>query len=197
MVAVFSVYFDTVGTDASPGTSTDVDALGAPALRFKTNDNTTIDAIDPVPVPSSGTNYSYWKQIYLKCDTAPDTQVDNIKFYTDGTGFGTGITLNVGLQFPTKNSGSNAGYEVASTGGTSGTTGIELTSGHALVSTVASAFDYTQASPLTGPTISEDSSIINAIGETSNYLILQVAVASTATPGNKTDETLTFQYDEI
>ena len=197
MVAVFSVYFDTVGTDASPGASTDVDALGAPALRFKTNDNTTIDAIDPVPVPSSGTNYSYWKQIYLKCDTAPDTQVDNIKFYTDGTGFGTGITLNVGLQFPTKNSASTVGYEVASTGGTSGTTGIELTAGHALVSSVASAFDYTSGSPLTGPSISEDSSIINAIGETSNYLCLQVAVASTATPGNKTDETLTFQYDEI
>lgn len=197
MVAAFSVYFDTAGTDTSPGASTDVDALGAPALRFKTNDNTTIDAIDPVPVPSSGTNYSYWKQIYLKCDTAPDTQVDNIKFYTDGTGFGTGITLNVGLQFPTKNSGSTAGYEVASTGGTSGTTGIELTAGHASVSTVASAFDYTSGSPLTGPSISEDSSIINAIGETSDYLVLQVAVASTATPGNKTDETLTFQYDEI
>tara|TARA_R110002167_G_scaffold64455_2_gene182250 strand:- start:3110 stop:3703 length:594 start_codon:yes stop_codon:yes gene_type:complete len=197
MVAVFSVYFDTVGTDANPGSSTDVDALGAPALRFKTNDNTTIDAIDPVPVPSSGTNYSYWKQIYLKCDTAPDTQVDNIKFYTDGSGFGTGITLNVGLQFPTKNSGSTAGYEVASTGGTSGTTGIELTAGHALVSSVASAFNYTSGSPLTGPTISEDSSIINAQNETTNYLILQVAVAATASPGNKTDETLTFQYDEI
>jgi hypothetical protein len=197
MVAAFSVYFDTTGTDATPGTSTDVDALGAPALRFKTNDNTTIDSIDPVPVPTSGTNYSYWKQIYLYCDTAPDTQVDNIKFYTDGTGFGTGITLNVGLQFPIHGSASNAGYEVASTGGTSGTTGIELTAGHAGVTTVASAFDYTSGSPLTGPTISEDSSIINAIGETSNYLILQIAVINTASPGNKSDETLTFQYDEI
>ena len=197
MVAAFSVKYDTGGSDATPGTSTDVDALGPPTLRFKTEDNPTIDSVDPVPIPAAGTNYSYWKQIYLYCDTAPDTQVDNIKFYTDGGGFGTGITLNVGNQFPTKNSASDAGYEVASTGGTSGTTGIDIVTGHALVSSVTDAFTFTSGSPLSGPTISEDSSIINAIGETTNYLILQLAVISTATPGNKTDETLTFQYDEI
>ena len=107
------------------------------------------------------------------------------------------ITLNLGLQFPQHNSASNAGYEVASTGGTSGTTGIELTAGHALVTTVASAFDYTSSSLLTGPSISEDSNIINAINESTDYLILQVAVGTTATPGNKSDVTLRFQYDEI
>lgn len=197
MVAAFSVYFDHGGTDATPGTSTDVDALGPPTLRFKTNDNATIDSVDPVPIPAAGTNYSYWKQIYLRCDTGPDTQVDNIKFYTDGGGFGTGITLNVGNQFPTKNSASNAGYEVASTGGTAGTTGVLITTGHAGVTSVSNAFSFTSGSPLSGPTISEDSNIINASGETTNYLCLQLAVINTATPGNKTDETLTFQYDEI
>ncbi len=35
MVAAFSVYYDTAGTDATPGASTDVDALGPPTLRFK------------------------------------------------------------------------------------------------------------------------------------------------------------------
>jgi hypothetical protein len=195
MVAVFSVYFDTTGTDTAPGASTDVDALGPPTLRFKTNDNTTIDSVDPVPIPSSGTNYSYWKQIYLYCDTAPDTQVDNVKFYTDGGGFGTGITLNVGDEFPTHTNASDAGYEVAT--GTSGTTGDEVTAAHASVTGVTDAFTFTSGSPLSGPSISEDSSVINAIGETTNYLVLQLAVISTATPGNKTDETLTFQYDEI
>jgi hypothetical protein len=195
MVAVFSVYYDTTGTDATPGASTDVDALGPPTLRFKTNDNTTIDSVDPVPIPSSGTNYSYWKQIYLYCDTAPDTQVDNVKFYTDGGGFGTGITLNVGDEFPTHTNASDAGYEVAT--GTSGTTGDEVTAAHASVTGVTDAFTFTSGSPLSGPSISEDSSVINAIGETTNYLVLQLAVISTATPGNKTDETLTFQYDEI
>jgi|APSaa5957512535_1039671.scaffolds.fasta_scaffold55736_2 hypothetical protein len=195
MVGAVSVYFDTAGSDTAPGAETDIDALGPPTLRMKTNDNTTIDSADPVPIPSAGTTYSYWKQVYLYCDTAPDTSIDNLKFYSDGTGFGTGITLNVGDEFPTKNSGSDAGYEIAT--GTSGSTGDEVTANHASVTGVTDVFSFTSGSPLSGPTISEDSSIINAIGETSNYLVLQLAVTSTATPGNKTDETLTIQYDEI
>ncbi|KKL07075.1 hypothetical protein LCGC14_2589660, partial [marine sediment metagenome] len=52
-------------------------------------------------------------------------------------------------------------------------------------------------SPLSGPTIGEDTNIINATGETTNYIVFQVAVINTATPGNKSDETWTFQYDEV
>lgn len=195
MVAAFSVYYDFGGSDGTPGTNQDVDALGPPAIRFKTADDATIDSNNPVPIPTSGTNYSYWKHIYLYCDTAPDTQVDNIKFYTDGSGFGTGITLNAGDQFPTKNSASDAGYEVAT--GTGGTSGDEVVANHAGITSVTSAFSYTSGSPLSGPTISEDGSIINNIGETTNYLVLQLAVVNTASPGNKSNETLTFQYDEI
>lgn len=195
MVAAFSVYVDFGGSDGTPGTSTDIDALGPPALRFKTADDATIDSVNPVPIPSSGTNYSYSKHIYLYCDTAPDTQVDNIKFYTDGTGFGTGITLMVGDEFPTHNNASDAGYEVAT--GTAGTTGDEVVAAHAGLTGSTDAFTFTSGSPLSGPTISEDSNIINAIGESTNYLVLQLNVASTASPGNKSNETLTFQYDEI
>lgn len=195
MVGAVSIYYDFGGTDATPGTEQDVDALGPPTIRWKTADNATIDSVNPVPIPSSGTVRSFWKQIYLFCDTAPDTSIDNLKFYTDGTGYGTGITLNVGDEFPVKNSGSNAGYEVAT--GTIGSDGDEVVAAHAGLTGVTSAFSFTSGSPLSGPTISEDSSIINATGESSNYLVFQLDVISTATPGNKTDETLTIQYDEI
>lgn len=195
MVADFDVFFDFGGTDTSPGTQQDTDGLGPPNIRFKTNDNELIDVNDPVPIPTAGTNRSYWKQLYLKCNTAPDTQVDNIKWFTDGAGYGTGITLQVGDEFPVKNSGSNAGYELAT--GTPGTTGNDVVVEHAGISAVTSAFSFTVGSPLSGPTISEAGSIINAINETTNYLILQADVINTATPGNKADETLTFQYDEI
>ena len=195
MVGAVSIYFDFGGTDATPGTKQDVDALGPPTIRWKTADDATIDSVSPVPIPSSGTTRSFWKQIYLFCDTAPDTSIDNLKFFTDGTGYGTGITLNVADQFPTNNSGSDAGYEVAV--GTIGSTGTEVISAHAGVTSVTDAFTFTSGSPLSGPTISEDSSIINATGESSNYLVFQLDVVSTATPGNKTDETLTIQYDEI
>jgi hypothetical protein len=96
MAAVFKVMFDFGGTDGTPGTEQNVDALG--------------------------------KQIYMECTTGPDTQVDNVKFYTDGGGYGTGITTKVGTETPVKNSGANTGYEVAT--GTPGDTGDEMVAGH-------------------------------------------------------------------
>lgn len=195
MAADLSVYFDFGGSDTSPGTEQDTDALGAPNVRWKTADDATIDANNPIPKPSAGTKRSYWKQLYLYCDTGPATQVDNLKFYTDGTGYGTGITLKVGDEFPTKNSGSDAGYEVAT--GTPGDTGDEMVAAHAGLSGSTDAFSFTSGSPLSGPSISEAGNIINASGETSDYLVFQLEVVSTASAGNLADETLTFMYDEI
>ena len=187
--ALFSVYYDFGGVDGAPGTEQDVDALGAPNLRWKTADNATIDANNPVPIPAAGTNYSFWKHVYLYADSAPDTQVDNVKFYTDGTGFGTGITLNVGDEMPTKTNASSAGYEVADAA-------VELAANHGGITATTNAFTYTTGSPKS-VTIGESGGIINAIGETTNYLVFQLAVADTASSGNLADETKTFRYDEI
>ncbi len=193
MAATFSVFYDFGGTDNNPGTAQNIDALGPPCLRFKQADNATIDSVNPVPIPAAGTNYSYWKQIYLKCSVAPATQVNNVRFYTDGTGFGTGITLNVGLQFPVHNSGATTGYDVADVAGDM----ITDANKHTDLTTKANAFGYTSGATLTGPTISEAGSLINLANETTNYLVLQIAVGTTAGSGDKTDETLTFIYDEI
>lgn len=194
MVAVMDVYLDTGGTDANPALETDTDGLGPPRIRFKTADNPTIDEINPIPIPTAGTKYSYWKQIYLYCGTAPSTKVDNVKLYSDGGGFGTGIVLKVGEQFPVKNSGSDAGYEVAT--GTPGDTGDEMVAAHAGLSSSVDMFGKISGSPLS-VTIGEASSQIDAIGESTNYVCLQIEVGTTASPGNLTDETLTFQYDEV
>jgi len=194
MVATLNVYFDFGGSDNNPGTEQNTDGLGPPNIRFKTNDNATIDTNDPIPIPASGTNYSYWKQLYLYCSAAPDTQIDNIRFHTDGGGFGTGITVNVADQFPVKNSGSDAGYDLAT--GTPGTTGDVMTD-HTDISSVTDAFTYTSGSKLSGPSISESGNIINAIGESSNYIVFQMAVINTASPQDLANETWTFTYDEI
>lgn len=183
-----SVRYDFGGSDNTPGTEQDIDALGPPNLRFKVADNATIDTNDPVPIPSSGTNYSYWKQVYLYCDAAPDTQIDNVKLYSDGTVFGTGVTLNVGNETPVKNSGADTGYDVADT--------ASIMTGHTDVTGVTSMATYTSGSAKT-ISISESGNIINAIGESSNYAVLQLAVTSTASPGNLADETITWSFDEI
>jgi hypothetical protein len=193
MAATFNVYYDFGGTDGSPGTEQNTDSLGPPNVRLKTADDATIDLNNPIPIPDAGTNYSYWKHIYLKCATAPDTQVDNVKFYADGTGFGTGITLNIGDELPTKNSGADTGYNVAT--GTEGTSGDVMTE-HSEITGVTNAFDYTSASPKS-ISISESGNIIDAIGETTNYIVLQMAVADNASSGDLSNETMTFQYDEI
>jgi len=191
MAATMQIFMDTGGTDNTPGSEDRVDAIG---IRFKSNDNITIDTADPIAVPAAGTNYSYWKAIYLKMTASDSTKVNGTEFYSDGTiTFGTGLTLMVGDETPEKNSGSDAGYEVAT--GTSGTTGDEMVAAVADLTGSTSAADLVTGSPLT-VSISEASNQMDATNETSDYVYLQVNVATTALAGLSASETLTFRYDE-
>lgn len=152
---------------AAGATETQVDGG---TMRYKVADNDTADANDPIPVPPSGTNYSYIKQNRFKCTVAPSNTVNNLKFYTDGAnGLGTGVSIGAKT---------DASYTNPATQGTtqlSGTTDI---------------FTYTSGSPLsvTGST--------SGTGSFGDYVVSQMGVASTASPGTTPSETLTFQYDE-
>jgi hypothetical protein len=193
MPAVFDVYLDSAGSDNAPGT-----LVAITNLRLRTDDANTVDNTNPVPIVATLTKYSYWRQVYMKCTTAPSVLVNNVKMYTDGGGFGAGIVTYIGGQFPVKNSGSSSGYDVAT--GTVGDTGDRMDSGankHTDITTRNDLFGYTLGSPMTGPSISEASSQIDAINETTNYAVLQVEVVDTASSGVKTAETITFQFDEI
>lgn len=195
MVAVLSVRVDTAGINGTPGTNTDIDALGPPAMQFRTADNSTVDTNAPIAIPAAGTNYSYVKSSYLYCDTAPSLQIDNIQFYTDGaSGLGIGVGVVVGNEMPTRNSGATTGYIVAT--GTPGTTGNEMTTFYTGITGTTSVFTYVSGSAKS-ISISEAGLIINAIAETTNYVVFQMNVASTASPGTTANETGTWQYDEI
>jgi len=192
MVATVAVYVET-GPNATP-VGDDTTTFGPPNIRFKTADDSTIDANNPIPIPASGTKRSFWKHIYLQVTAGPFTQIDNVKFFTDGTGFGTGITVFIGDETPTRNSASTTGYDQAT--GSVGDDGDELTT-HANISTKTEAFgNFTSGTPKT-ISISEAGAIINAVGESTNYLLAQMDVDSTAGPGDLPNETWTFQYDEI
>lgn len=153
------------GTDKTSGT-----------VRFKDADNATVDSSNPLEIPAAGTIYSYTKKLRAYMAAPPDTQVSNLRWYTDGNnGFGTGISVTV------KNIGTTwgANYKTAMSGG-------------------ADLFGYTSASPLdgdgtdTGPFVpAADDSYIGDLIE------LQMAVASTAAPGTLTAETLTLSYDAL
>ena len=185
MVAVFDVSWDYGGTDNSPGTTSE----SVTNLRFNAEDTNDQDLASPIIIPGAGTEYSYWKQLYLECTTAPDTQVDNVKIYSDGTlGWGTGSTVKIGDELPVHNSGATTGYDVANA--------QEVMTNHTDITGSTDLFSFTSGSPKT-VSISEAGSIINAIGETSNYIVLQLEVASTASAGTKAAETITWQYDEV
>lgn len=192
MVATFDVIYDWGGADGAAATQTDVDALGPPTIRFKNADDATIDAVDKLVVPAAPTKYSFWKHLCLLCSAADSHTMNNVAFYTDGSNtLGTGIEVYAGLQFPERTSASDAGYEVAAAD-------EELVAGHGGITTKASVFDYSagEATDL-DMTITEAGGIINAANETSNYLVLQMWVIDTASPGDLTNETGTFSYDEV
>ena len=183
MVASFDTVYDNGGSVNSPASST-----AFTNLRFNNEDTNDQDLLSPVTIPAAGTNYSFWKHIYLKCTVAPATQVNNVKIYTDGTLGWTGCTVKVGDDVCTKNSGSSAGYDPA-------VAAVVLTD-HDTITTSTSLFTYTSGSPRT-VTISEAGSIINATTETTDYVVLDTEVGTSAVSGLQATETATFQYDEI
>lgn len=167
------------------GSETKTDITGT-TNRASTSDDPNPGNNNPIPVPSgAGTNYSFWVVTRLSATAAPTTAINNIKWYTDGTNsMGTGVSLNVATC---------SAYKQAT--GTQGTSGNQLTSANytsALNPSVAvNAFQYTSASPL-----SVNGSIGATTGDFGDFVIYQVAVVSSASPGTTTAETLTWQWDE-
>ena len=190
MAATMEFYLDTGGSDTSPANEDSIDLLGPPNLRFKSADDKTIDLNDPIVIPGSGTTYSFWKSIYLLMVAPDSNEVDNLRFYSDGAnGLGTGLDVNIGLQFPSNTDDASAGYVVAGV-----STGMVV--GHGGISTEASVFDYTTPGSELAITIGEAGNLMDAANETSNYMILEMQVEDTAGPGTSNQETLGIKYDE-
>jgi len=171
------------------------------SARYSTSDSATPGTNSPVPIPTSNFNYSYWKHQGLYMHGA-FTQIDNIRFYTDGAigwNYGTSGALYVGLCSGTDNgvwtSNSIAPLtQYMQASGTVGTTGTSITAsgGHGQASGWAKASDYTAGSPL-----QVDSTAHTTSGDMSKLLVTQVAIDDDATQGTQTAETVTLRYDEI
>lgn len=141
-------------------------------VRFKLADNTTVDQNDPITIPTGAVSTrSYTKQLRMFCATAPDTKLDNLKAYSDGSsGFGAGVTTNASVM------------DDFSANTTTWTGGSDL-------------FGYTSGAPLDMDAF--HTTDVTATGFFGDLLKLQCVVASPASPGTLTAETLTFSYDEI
>lgn len=141
----------------------------AGTVRFKNADNATVDLVNPMVKPSSGSDWSFEKWLRLSM-AGTYTQITGIVAYLDGAnGLGTGINLwgRVAASYATPVEPS------ASTGFTS-------------------AFGYTSGAPANlgaGP--------FTGTGEKGDHLVLALEVTSAAAGGLTPTETLTFAWDEI
>ena len=150
-------------------TNTGVDKTGSD-VYFKFADDTNSDSNDPIPIPVSGSAYSYTKQFQLYINNTPMSQITNLKAYTSGTNnLGTGYHL----QYDTQSSWSaNVNTNIS---------GTDL-------------FTATSSSPINlgaGP--------YTSVGYIGSILRIQAYVDSTATPTMPAPTVfaqLTFAYDE-
>jgi hypothetical protein len=171
MVAVAEVH---VFHGAAPGTPTDVTDT---TIRFKRADNDTQDANNPIPIPTSGTNYSWRKAFKLRCPaTGPDNKIENLRLYSELQSLGTGRSILC---------------KTASTytQGSSGDEGTPL-SGSADVDT------YTSGSPLVVAAGQVFGAAETGSG-TQDFVELQAALTSAGSQGDAAAaKGIVYRYDE-
>lgn len=169
MVAVLDVRVYT-GTNAATES-----AAGVSGIDFISADNATNSSgnrtSNPVVV---GTN-SYEKHLRLKITTPPANGVTNFKFWTDGAG-----QANVGLR---------AKLAVGTGGATPGTG--DTTPSATTMTGDADAYSYTSGAKGTW-----DSASYSATNAVTKAMLLQLQPTASADPGNWTQETLNYSYDE-
>jgi len=153
-------------------TNTGVDKT-SDTVRFKSADETTVDASNRLQIPAASTAFSYTKALRGYVSSAPDTDFSNLKAYTDGGGFSNTITCQ---------------YDVTWTWVANVTTDISGADVFTKTSKEGSEIDMN----------SWDATW--TAGEGTGYwgsnLRLQLEVDNTATPGTLSAEVLTMSYDE-
>jgi hypothetical protein len=142
--------------------------------------HTTGGTTNPVKIPTTGTNYSYWVSTQLEVISGLSGTIDNLKWFSTGS-VGTGLGIV----------GNDASSYVQATG-TVGETGIVLnTTNHTgLTATPVDVFTFTSGSPKSVPGTTTTS------GPFGNNFVYQFTVGATAQPGATSQPTFTWQYDE-
>lgn len=158
-------------------------------FRFQNEDTNDQDTAAPVDIPSGADVFAFWKHIYIHCTVAPDTQINNVEVFGDGALGFTGVTAEVNDQVCQNSSTATAGYDPGQA--------AVLTTHDTITTTTDFFATFTSGAPKS-LAISEVGSVINAAGEFSDYLVMQMDVSNTAVQGVQAPaETVTWQWDEI
>lgn len=148
---------------------------------------------NPIPVPGSGTTYSFWVSFKLYAASAPTGTINNLRAFfesRDRTGDPTGIVW-LGQE---ANVGANSGYRQAT--GDVGVTGTQLTTVNHTGLTTTPVDPVASWTPSTPKSLAGSISSPN-IGDFGSFLVMQVGVTSAfPNTGALPNEGLTFRYDE-
>jgi hypothetical protein len=160
----------------APGTTFDVAGV---TIRHKLDDNDTQDLNTPLLIPSAGTNYGWRKHTRLAILTAPNEQITNLRWFADAApGDWTGVTLFAGTTTP---------YVEATTADEAGQLGGTAD---------ADTYDEGDPLPVNAGTVAISTDSFPTPG-TQLFVLQQMGVASTASPGVITSRTVRYRWDEI
>ena len=161
------------GTSAA----TEAEATGGLWSYINADLNSTDTSTYPVQAPVSGTAYSYENWLRLECTAAPDNQCNNFKFWG----------ANTQPDDPTN--------LLTIKDGTTGT-GATPTNNVSTAATTTQHTTHTGSGSGLAIGVVPGDSIINAIAEQTNYLVLQMHLAVGAASGNGTAQVYHWGYDE-
>lgn len=165
----------TVTVNVYTGTNAATESAAVTGIDFISADNATNSLGNRTTFPVTvGTN-SFSKAVRLKITVAPSNGITNVLFWTDGTG-----QANVGLR---------AKLAQGTGGATPGTGGVTNTA--TALTSDADAYTYTSGAKGTW-----DAASYVTVNNVTKALILQLQPTGAATPGNWTQETLSYSYDE-
>ena len=165
------------------------------SARFCTSDDYNPGSNNPIPIPPSGVNYSYWKHLCLQF-TGTFTQVSNIRHYCDGT-----IGWTLGTSGAVRRGNRDSGDHGCPSGSYDQATGTPGTTGDDIETHTYYSGQTTKSANITGDTSGSPATIDSNTYTTPNdrcyFIVLQVTVDNDATQGAQTPETFTWLYDEI
>lgn len=144
------------------------ESSGVTGIDLISADNATNSLANRQANPITVGNNSYEKWVKLKIDTAPANGVTNFQIWGDGS-VQTSTTLNFTTNYVTFAQPTAAASSVANTTFTNFTTGNKAT---------------------------WDSASYTATNATTRFSVFQLVVGATASPGNWTQETISYSYDE-
>jgi hypothetical protein len=180
------------GTNGSPATYTTV-SVGTQSWYQVCDSTASSSPSHRIPIPSSGQNYSYWKQYCAEITNADSNTLDNWKvYYTQDTDWeaggkvGTSGGLKLGYSGSTYGHDTPTDYDVALGQSDSNGWGGQIITTHGEITSAVNM-------PTTATAFDSDSH--TSTGST-NFFVMQLYVDTDATLGTIGMCTVTVQYDE-